>query len=51
MYAEYKANRPPMPDELIVQIERIEQVLDALQIPVLRLAGYEADDIIGTLAV
>jgi DNA polymerase-1 len=50
MYSEYKANRPPMPDDLPIQIERIEQILDAMNIPVLRLNGFEADDVIGTLA-
>ena len=50
MYPEYKAHRPPMPDDMPVQIERIEQILEALRIPILRLDGFEADDIIGTLA-
>jgi len=50
IYPEYKANRPPMPQELPVQIDRIEQILEAMKVPVLRLDGFEADDIIGTLA-
>ena len=50
IYAEYKANRPPMPDDMPQQINRIEQILDAMNIPMLRLDGFEADDIIGTLA-
>jgi DNA polymerase-1 len=50
IYPEYKAHRPPMPDDMPQQIDRIEQILDAMNIPVLRLAGFEADDIIGTLA-
>ncbi|KPK38031.1 MAG: hypothetical protein AMJ65_13420 [Phycisphaerae bacterium SG8_4] len=50
IYPEYKANRPPMPDDLPPQIDRIEQILEAMNIPKLRLDGYEADDIIGTLA-
>ncbi len=50
IYPEYKANRPPMPDDLPGQIERIEQILEAMNIPVLRVGGFEADDIIGTLA-
>ncbi|HSV27419.1 MAG TPA: 5'-3' exonuclease H3TH domain-containing protein, partial [Sedimentisphaerales bacterium] len=50
IYKEYKAQRPPMPDDLPGQITRIEQILDAMRIPVLRLPGWEADDIIGTLA-
>ena len=50
IYPEYKANRPPMPDDMPIQIGRIEQILDAMNITVLRLNGYEADDIIGTLS-
>jgi DNA polymerase-1 len=50
IYAEYKAHRPPMPDDMPQQIDLIEQILDAMKIPVLRLDGFEADDIIGTLA-
>ncbi len=48
-YPQYKANRPPMPDDLTVQIPRIEEVMDAFRIPVLRMDGVEADDIIATL--
>jgi DNA polymerase-1 len=50
IYPEYKAQRPPMPDDMPVQISRIEEILQAMKIPVLRLDGFEADDIIGTLA-
>jgi DNA polymerase-1 len=50
IYPEYKAQRPPMPDDMPAQINRIEQILDAMNITVLRLNGYEADDIIGTLS-
>ncbi len=50
MYADYKAHRPPMPDDMPVQINRIEQILEAMRIPMLRVGGFEADDIIGTLA-
>ncbi len=50
MYPEYKAHRPPMPDDMPVQIGRIGQILEAMNIPVLRCPGYEADDIIGTLS-
>ncbi len=50
LFADYKAHRPPMPEDMPVQIERIEQILAALRIPMLRLDGFEADDIIGTLA-
>jgi DNA polymerase-1 len=49
-YTEYKAHRPPMPEDLIPQIPYIKQIVEALNIPSLELAGYEADDIIGTLA-
>ena len=49
IYPQYKANRPPIPDDMPVQIDRIEQILDAMSIPMLRLDGFEADDIIGTL--
>jgi len=50
IYPEYKAHRPPMPDDLPVQIDRIEQILAAMKIPVLRVDGFEADDVIGTIA-
>jgi DNA polymerase-1 len=50
MYAEYKANRPPMPDDLRVQIEPIHQIVDAMGLPKLVIEGVEADDVIGTLA-
>jgi DNA polymerase-1 len=50
VFAEYKANRPPMPEELPVQVDRIREILEAMHIPALCLEGYEADDIIGTLA-
>ncbi|MBN1126367.1 MAG: DNA polymerase I [Sedimentisphaerales bacterium] len=49
MYPEYKAQRPPMPEDMPVQIKRIEQILEALRIPLLRVDGFEADDLIGTL--
>ena len=49
MYPEYKAHRPPMPEDLPAQIGRIEQILEAMNIPMLRVDGWEADDIIGTL--
>jgi DNA polymerase-1 len=50
MYSDYKAHRPPMPDDMPVQINRIEHILSAMNIPMLRVNGFEADDIIGTLA-
>ena len=48
---QYKANRPPMPDELRAQIEPMMQIVAALGLPILRVPGVEADDVIGTLAV
>lgn len=50
IYPEYKAHRPPMPEDMPSQIGRIEQIVEGLNIPILRLDGYEADDIIGTVA-
>src|SRR5256712_11934950 len=50
MDATYKAHRPPMPDELAVQIPYIHRLVEAFDIPKLSLVGYEADDILGTLA-
>ena len=49
-FQEYKANRSKMPDELRYQLERIDQVVQALNIPAIACEGYEADDVIGTLA-
>jgi len=49
LYAEYKANRPPMPDELAGQIEPIRAIVAALGVSVLEVPGVEADDVIGTL--
>jgi len=49
MYDAYKANRPPMPEDLVVQIPYIKQVVEGMNIASLELPGYEADDIIGTL--
>jgi DNA polymerase-1 len=48
---QYKAHRPPMPDELRAQIEPMLEIVQALGIPILRVPGVEADDVIGTLAV
>jgi len=50
LYSEYKANRPPMPDELRSQIDPIHQIVDALGYPRIVVPGVEADDVIGTLA-
>lgn len=50
VYPDYKANRAEMADELCVQMDRIRQVIEALNIPVFEQEGYEADDLLGTLA-
>ncbi|MEA3404705.1 MAG: DNA polymerase I [Pseudomonadota bacterium] len=50
MYAEYKAHRPPMPDELRTQIEPLHEIVKAFGLPLLVIEGVEADDVIGTLA-
>ncbi len=50
LFEQYKAHRPPMPDELRVQIEPLLEAVRALGLPLLRLGGVEADDVIGTLA-
>ena len=50
LFAEYKAHRPPMPDDLRVQVEPLLDTVRALGLPLLRLQGVEADDVIGTLA-
>ncbi len=49
-FKEYKAQRPPMPDGMKAQIPYIHRAVEALNIPAVRQAGYEADDLIGTLA-
>ena len=49
-FAFYKAQRKPMPEELAVQMPLLKEVLDAMGIPRMELAGYEADDILGTLS-
>lgn len=48
MYDQYKANRPPMPEELAVQIPDIKRIIAALNIPVVEKQGFEADDLVGT---
>ncbi|HEC12131.1 MAG TPA: DNA polymerase I, partial [Acidiferrobacteraceae bacterium] len=50
MYAQYKANRPPMPDDLRGQIQPIHDIVTAMGLPMLIIEGVEADDVIGTLA-
>ena len=51
IYAEYKANRPPMPEELREQIEPIHAMIRAMGLPLVCVGGVEADDVIGTLAL
>ena len=50
MYPEYKANRPPMPDDLRTQIAPLHDIITAMGLPLLVIPGVEADDVIGTLA-
>ncbi|HYP07572.1 MAG TPA: DNA polymerase I [Bryobacteraceae bacterium] len=49
-YTEYKANRTEMPEDLAAQITYVRKLLDALRIPILQYPGFEADDVIGTIA-
>ena len=51
LFPEYKANRPPMPDDLRAQVQPMCDVVEALGMPILRVPGVEADDVIGTLAL
>ena len=48
-YAEYKANRAPMPEDLKAQMPAIRRAIEAFRIPILELERYEADDVLGTL--
>ena len=50
LYSEYKAHRPPMPDEMRQQLDPIRSLVKALGMPLLEVPGVEADDVIGTLA-
>ena len=50
MYHEYKAHRPPMPEELAAQIRPLHEIIRAMGLPLLEVSGVEADDVIGTLA-
>jgi len=50
IFADYKAHRPPMPDDLRSQIEPIHNIIAAMGFPILQIPGVEADDVIGTLA-
>ena len=51
IYPQYKAQRPPMPDDLRAQVEPMMKIVEALGFPILRVSGVEADDVIGTLAL
>ena len=48
-FPDYKAQRPPMPEELVLQLPQIRKVIDGLRLPVLQQEGFEADDLICTL--
>lgn len=50
LYQEYKAHRPPMPDDLRSQIEPLHRIIRALGLPLISIPGVEADDVIGTIA-
>ena len=51
LFPAYKAQRPPMPDDLRAQVQPMMQIVEALGFPILRVSGVEADDVIGTLAL
>ncbi len=50
LFDRYKAHRPPTPDELVNQLDRVKELVEAFRIPVFELDGYEADDLLGTLS-
>ncbi|UCD54304.1 MAG: DNA polymerase I, partial [Dehalococcoidia bacterium] len=50
MFDQYKAHRPPTPDELVAQLGRVRQLVETFHIPIFELDGYEADDVLGTLS-
>ncbi|MEM7806432.1 MAG: PIN domain-containing protein, partial [Pseudomonadota bacterium] len=50
LFDDYKASRPPMPDDMRSQIQPIIDIVEAMGVPLLRIPGVEADDVIGTLA-
>ncbi len=50
LFDQYKAQRPPTPDELVGQLGRVRQLVEAFNIPIFELEGYEADDLLGTLS-
>ena len=51
LFEKYKAQRPPMPDEMKLQLPYVRRLCQAMRMPVVEVSGYEADDVIGTLAV
>jgi len=50
MYKDYKANRPPMPEDMVIQLPYIKKVTAAFNLPIIEMQGFEADDLIGTIA-
>ena len=50
MYKDYKANRPPMPEDMVVQLPYIKKITAAFNLPIIEMSGFEADDLIGTIA-
>ena len=50
LFEAYKAQRPPMPDEMSVQLPYVRRLCEAMRLPILELDGFEADDVIGTMA-
>jgi DNA polymerase-1 len=50
MYKDYKANRPPMPEDMVVQLPYIKKITAAFNLPIIEMPGFEADDLIGTTA-
>jgi DNA polymerase-1 len=50
LFKEYKAQRPPMPEDLAIQLPMVRRLCEAMKLPVMEREGYEADDIIGTLS-
>ncbi|MFC1938803.1 DNA polymerase I [Chloroflexota bacterium] len=50
LFSEYKAHRPPAPEELISQLGRVRELVKTFNIPIFELEGYEADDVLGTLS-
>ena len=51
LFEKYKAQRPPMPDELSLQIPYVRKLCEAMHLPILEFEGFEADDVIGALAM